>query len=305
MDIDQEDTSEDVTIEDQFNADTLDDDTDAETPADDMADDGETEEAEEAPEEDNAEDDDDETAEDGPVVVALPDGSEVSADELVSGYLRQEDYTQKTQKLADERRAAEEQRSTYGEDAKRLEQAYQKFNEFMHGLVPPEPDLSLLDADPQAYQRQQVMRSKAIAELNQLATEANAVKADVSRVTDADKQRARADEDAKLLEAMPQLKEPGRMGAFEKSMQATGSQLGFTAEEISTVADHRLKRLVHYAGLGLKAESNRSNAKRRVASKPQPARTVGKTSAPRDERGRAMARLKQSGSIEDAIAALR
>jgi len=40
-------------------------------------------------------------------LVELPDGTKVTVDELLSGYMRQSDYTKKTQALADEKKALE------------------------------------------------------------------------------------------------------------------------------------------------------------------------------------------------------
>lgn len=54
--------------------------------------------------------------------IKLPDGETVSMKELVGGYMRQKDYTQKTQKISDERRELLEEKKDIQEDKKSLEE---------------------------------------------------------------------------------------------------------------------------------------------------------------------------------------
>lgn len=54
--------------------------------------------------------------------VALPDGTEVKLSEMAKGYLRQSDYTKKTQALAEERKATEQQKQHIRDTALQIEQ---------------------------------------------------------------------------------------------------------------------------------------------------------------------------------------
>lgn len=55
--------------------------------------------------------------------VALPDGSEVKLSEMAKGYLRQSDYTRKTQALAEERKTFDAAKKQHADTVRQVEQA--------------------------------------------------------------------------------------------------------------------------------------------------------------------------------------
>lgn len=268
----------------------------------------ETDEGDLDPDEAQASDGEDETESDedleegDSVLVTLDGGEQVDLGELKKGYFRDKDYRSKTEALADERKSVEAVREQYGQNANVLQTAYQNLTQLMEGLIPAEPDLSLAQTDPGEYQFQVAVRNNAIGELQKVYAGRQELEGTVQGASEADISRHKSEEEAKLLSALPILKDPGRKAAFDTSVQKTALEFGFSEQEISSTADHRILQLVHFARIGKIAEQNRKNAGRRVAEKPREGvRANPVAGKPSKSRG-AMKRLAQSGSLEDAMA---
>lgn len=196
----------------------------------------------------------------------LDNGDTVTLDELTDGYLRQADYTRKTTEIAREREAVAEERTVHAERANFTEQVLQGLIGFAERLVPPQPDMELMHTDPMAYQTQLLLRQQAEQEVRNLFQVQNIIGQHSQEGHNGDLERMRAVESDKLLAAMPHLSDPARRTAFDDANRKTALEFGFTEEEIGQAMDHRILRLVHYARLGKKAESNRNNAQRRIAA---------------------------------------
>jgi len=250
---------------------------------------------------------DDETAngedfEDGDEVeVILGDGATVALGELKKGYFRQKDYTHKTEALAKERQAVEALREDYGRYRASIEDVQQRVLAFLQSAVPPEPDPTLAQSNPNEYQYQLALRNHALGELQQFYATNDAVGDNVSQVDAAEIERYRSQENDKLLAAMPALKEPGRKAAFDGANRKTALAFGFSEAEIDTTADHRILQLVHYARLGKQAEHNRKHAKRRLAEKPSRGTRAALAASKPNKNRDAMRRLQQTGTLEDAM----
>jgi pyruvate/2-oxoglutarate dehydrogenase complex dihydrolipoamide acyltransferase (E2) component len=236
------------------------------------------------------------------VLVMLGDGEQVPLGELKKGYFRNKDYTHKTESLAQERKAVEAMRDDYGQNAQSLQIAYQNLTHFLEGLIPSEPDLGLAQSDPATYQYQMALRNNAIAELRRVHAAGEQANATIQGASDDEIARFRSSEAAKLLEALPMLKDPGRKAAFEASVKKTALEFGFSEQEISSTADHRILQLVHYARIGKIAEQNRKNARRRITEKPRKGGRSTPVSDKPTKNREAMRRLAKTGSFEAAMA---
>lgn len=268
-----------------------------EQPVDDGADDEPAEE--EDSDQDDAEDDAD-LADGEDVVVTLSDGSEVSLSELEDGNLRHADYTEKTEALARDRKAVEAIRADYEGRARDIETAYQNLTHFVASMLPPDPDPALATADPAAYIQQQAVRNQALQAMEAFAGEQQAVAGQMSEARAAELSRMADAEQTKLIEAMPELKDPARKVAFDASVKKAAEHFGFSEAEVGDAIDHRILRMAHYAQIGLRKSENRRNATRRMAEKPAKGRR-GAPAAKQPKNRQAMRRLAKSGSFEDAM----
>lgn len=231
--------------------------------------------------------------------ILLDDGDKVSLKELKAGYLRQRDYTHKTTETANDRKAVEARKAQLDERTTVVETAIQNFSTYLQSLIPPEPPLHLAQTNPNAYVEQMALRSNALQELGRVLELKQEVDAHRQAVTDAETRAYRASEDASLIRAMPYLADPVKRAAFDVQVKSTAKSLGFSDDEIASTADHRVLKLVHLAGLGLKAEENRRNASRRVET-PKEAKPKAAVPVNVDNR-KAMHRLSKTGSIKDAM----
>ena len=259
------------------------------------------------PEEDDEPEEGDEEDEDldgeDSVIVHLDGGEEVTLEDLKKGYFRQADYTEKTQKLAEEREQSESLRTRYEKQISDAETTLNAVRGFVEHLIPADPPLELAQSNPGEYQYQKALREQALQELNALSQVGGQIDAQKQEAYVQELAQYETQQDAKLVEAMPHLKDPKKRAAFEGSIAGTAEQFGFTSADLEHAKDHRIKLALHYAALGKKAEQNRRNAKSRVAETPKKGRGKVQSRKPTvsTKNREAMQRLKKSGSLADAL----
>jgi hypothetical protein len=238
--------------------------------------------------------------EDDSVMVTLDGDEKVTLKDLKAGYFRQRDYTQKTTEVAQERKAVEATKAALAERTSVLETALQNLGGYLQGLIPPEPPLQLAQTDPGRYQYQRALRENAIAELGQLVSIKGQVDTHNQAVSEAELREYRDREQAALVKAMPALADPVKRVAFDQSVKTAAKAFGFTDDEISATADHRILRLVHFARLGQKAEENRNNAKKRIET-PRMGKATPAVAPVNVANKKAMHALTKSGNWKDAL----
>lgn len=238
------------------------------------------------------------------VRVTLDDGTESTLEDLVRGNLRQSDYTRKTEALAEERREFEDSKSAMQTQSEEIQRTYNGLVEFLQGIMPPEPSLELLGQDQSEYLRQQAIRKQFTDELSDVLQRQTQASTQIQSMEQAELEQLRSTEQKKLLDVMPMLSDEMRLASFNEGVTKTAQEFGFSEAEISAVFDHRLLHLVHMAGVGKRSIENGKNARRRIESKTatpaekQPSKTAARRMS---ANGKAMRKLSQSGSIEDAM----
>lgn len=252
-------------------------------------------EAEEA-EEEAVEEEDLETGEGQTVEI---EGEQLPVSEVANGYLRQQDYTRKTEQLAEERNTVQSEKESYQKAAQTIQTAYQNLKEFVDSIA-VDPPADLARTDPAEYLQQKAVADAARKEIEAVLTKGRAVEESVQQVSESDKKRFIEAEELKLVRTLPGLKDPGKKAVFDKNVKDTALEFGFTADEVEATADSRIRLLVHYARLGKKAVSNQKNAARRVATKPQKGKTTRAAKGVGKNR-KAMERLSKTGSFKDAM----
>lgn len=229
-------------------------------------------------------------------VVRLADGSERTVADLIAGTMQRADYTRKTQDLAERRKALEA-------DAQRIEQVTQTFIDHLSAMIPDEPDTALALRDPAAYTRAKAQHEAAVAQVKKLIELGRQPKEVQNALSEADARERLAEENRKLVEAIPETATQDGRKRFWDEVSTTAMDLGFTAEELSQATDHRLFVLAHWARKGMEADKARAAAKAKARKAPpvapvkpgQGARTASKNAE-------AMRRLSRSGSLRDAMA---
>lgn len=230
-------------------------------------------------------------------VITLPNGENLSFGEVKAGYLRQADYSRKTQELGNKRRDLEAL-------ATNVQSAVTAIADHLQKALPQPPDPNLAITDPNKYTRMKAVHDHAMAQLAAVVEAAHAPKQAMNQLTEQQHKELVASESAKLAEAFPQVRtQEGYKSFFDKTSE-TAKQLGYSDEEIAQAVDHRLFKLAHYARLGMQAEAAKAKARDKVKNAPpvaQPKRAKGKNAVAARRNADAMRRLEKTGSIHDAM----
>lgn len=259
------------------------------------------EETEESEEVEDPTEDAEEESEDEPDVVTEGmievDGEKLSVDEIKLGYMRQADYTKKTQAVAEQRKAAEDQTANYESTLNAL-------------LTASGADLSRFDNvnwEQAAVQNpDQYKQAKAMYEQTKQTHDFIRAQAKEHQQRTETQQQAAMKENAK--ESLTVLKStiPNWNNDLYYSIgeYATGS-LGVSTEEFNEVHDHRMITALYKAMQFDKAKTEtqkkvKATPKKTLSGKKAEPKDLGK----KDNYRKARDRLKKSGSMEDAVQAL-
>jgi hypothetical protein len=232
---------------------------------------------------------------DKPAQIDLPDGTKVTLDEAVKGYLRQSDYSRKSMELANQRKSLDA-------DLQTVESITQAFIDHLAKMVPQAPDTALAMRDPQAYVRQKSLYDAAMAQVAELIEIGKKPKEIGEKLSQADKAAAVAEANARLGDMFPSFRTPEGRTKFLEGASVAAQEIGFSFKELQEVSDHRMFALAHWANEGMKAAKARETAKAKVANVPPatPRKPGQPATGPRN--ADAMRKLTRSGSMRDALA---
>jgi hypothetical protein len=197
---------------------------------------------------------------------------ELTIDELKASYLRQADYTRKTQELSAERRQVEAAQAQYTEYlqsipllASQAQKNIQQAQEFINSPAM----IELAQNDPAEY-----IANKAKAEAF-YAENVTALQQMDRQYTEFDQQRQQAaqtaratmiaESNAKLLAEMPEWSKP----EVKQAISAYALSDGYLPEEINNTIDHRFIKTLNKARLYDEMVKNSSLATKRVKDAPQ------------------------------------
>lgn len=248
----------------------------------------------EGTEETASEEAEDPAPEEQPAQISLPDGTQVTLEEAVKGYLRQSDYTRKATELASTRKALEA-------DLQLVEGITQTFIDHLSKMVPAMPDPAMALRDPNGYVRAKAQYDAAMAQVQQLIEIGKQPKQIGEKLSQADLQAQIAAENAALAEKIPTVATPEGRRRFMESAAEAAQHAGFSMDDLQGVTDHRLFVLAHWANEGLKAAKARETAKAKVANVPPAAPRKPGQPAQANRNADAMRKLARSGSIRDAL----
>jgi hypothetical protein len=260
----------------------------------DSEDDDETDESDEDVDEDEAEDEQQFTVKiDGKDVA-------VSLDELQKGYSRTEDYTRKTQALAQERKSAQAELAQVRTERAQYAQLLGALQEQLQQSQQPLDMDRLREEDPIEWVRQREMQRENNEKMLAIQSEQQRVNQAEQVVKQQQMQAFLQSQKEQLLTVVPQLSDPKFAQAEKGRWIEAGKSIGFSEQELNGINDHRvllaLKTIADYNGMV---------AKRKQVSSDRPkAKTVRPGVAPRKNQSsavkQAQQRLARSGNAKDA-----
>lgn len=236
------------------------------------------------------------------------DGTEVTVtlDELQKGYSRTQDYTRKTQQIAEIRRQVESEAEAIRAERSQYAQLLGALESQVQQAAQPNIDWDrLYQEDPIEWVRQkEVMRE------NQ--AKAQAIQFEQQRLMQISQQEQAqqmqsflAQQQDELLKVLPDWKDPNKAKKEKELLIDFGQKAGFSTDELKNIFDHRVVNVLRKAALYEQMMSKRQNIKPVTNNGPRPAKpgAAGRISQT-SEATRAKQRLAKTGRVQDAASAI-
>jgi len=283
---------------------------------DETADAEEVDTGSEAGDDDESESEQEEDEDDGEPAQELPDDAkvkigdeEVTLHELKRGFLREADYTRKTQALAEERRVHQEAARTEvdGLRNERAQYAAQlgEVQQVLASLKPQEPNWAeLYQTDPARYAAERELHRSYEEQQVQLNVERQRIMQQSHEDYKRELKAYVTEEAAKLKEKLPEWSKKEVRDKFVE----WGTQNGFSAEELGNLTDHRAVltaiKAMKYDEIVAKQKALKPTTAK--AGQPKTAKPGNAATAPNkhSEQTRARQRLAKTGKVNDAAAAI-
>ena len=255
-------------------------------------------------EEDGEEETEVEELEEQPVYKVTIDGDEieVTQDELLNGYSRQQDYTRKTQELANQRKTIEQQARELQQRDAIYAQLLPKMEAQLKGELVNEPDWdSLYNDDPIAYVREKQVWDEKKEKLTAVSAEQQRLQQEAYAQQQQQIAQQVQEGQQKILEIIPEWKNAEIASKEKSAIRDYGiNVLGYSVQEMDAIYDYR-------ALLGLRnawLNSKTVEATKKKPTQKAPARVArpGTTNRPKSAAPvkKAQQRLAKSGKVQDA-----
>ena len=229
---------------------------------------------------------------------------DVTLDDLKNSYLRQSDYTKKTQNLAEQRRQIENINATIQQERKVLSENLKATQQFLENGMVQQPDVSLLESDPVTYMKQKDAFEKHQAVLNQVKQEQINIQTQEQNDLIQNYQKNLEQEKVRLTEYIPEWKNQDVATKEKNNIVTYAKRVGFTPEELNSASDARAINVLRKAWLYDNLISKNKVAQKKVSKAPK----MVKGGVPRNKNevsqrnsNKLFDRLKKSGKQEDAI----
>lgn len=263
---------------------------------------------EETQEEQSEEDEESEEQEQQPQVFTVKvDGTEieVTLDELQKGYSRNQDYTRKTQQIAEIRKQVEAETEAVRAERAQYAQMLGALQAQLQGAETQIDWDRLYQEDPIEWVRQkEVMRERQ--------EKRQAIQFEQQRIAELTQQEQQQhfqthlqEQHTKLLEIIPEWKDPEKAKAEKQLLVEFGQKTGFTPEELKAIVDHRAVVALRKAALYDQMMIKRKAITPVTNNGPRPAKpgAAGRVSQT-TEATRAKQRLAKTGRVDDAASAI-
>ena len=227
---------------------------------------------------------------------------QVTLEDLKRGYSGQKYVQLGMQEAAKQRKAAEEVYGTLLQQTQQLE--YLISNVQSGGLTPPvEPSREVFESDPVKYMEQKMDYDEKLQAYQQNVTAIQAQRDQQAKAVEIARQAYATQEAAKLKKLIPELSDPKQAESFKGSMIKAAEHFGFSAEEVSQITNAREIMVLRAASKWLQLQEKGDIVRDKTKKARKPIRAGAKKVVTQaDARKKQRDKLRQSGSIEDAMA---
>ncbi len=304
--LDAEESNDKPEVENEEVATEAVEETDEEALEEEVEEESEEDEPEATEEEDEDSDEDEVEVEERKTYRVKAGGEEkdVTLAELVSGYQKGDDYTKKSQTLAEQRKVVEAEAKAIQEAQHLREQYAQRLNQVQTILSQgknSEEDLQLLkENDPIAYAVRVAENTEANKKI-QLVQQEQARLAQESNQHRANQQANFVAEQSKMLvEKVKEFSDPKKAEQIKNDIRSFGKGVGFTDAELAQVYDHRHVIILQKAMEYDKLQKANPSVTKKLSKAPKMSRKGNKV-ANTDVYTKQKKRLKTSGKLTDAV----
>lgn len=280
----------------------------SETTVEDEGDEPESDDEAEGEATDDEEPEEDDAQEKASGSFELPDGSKVTQQELIDGFMRNADYSRKTAELAEQRKAGEvEIQEVRDQQTKILEALVQQFEVF----------------DPRAPYAQALQEAREDGDTeraNELQLHINGMTQQMERFYNA-YQHDKGEEQQKqgktkeqqlqyhkqaLLEKMPELTKPEKVKEFQEATARSLKRFGYSDDEIKGMdaPDHRDAMAYYYADKYFELSKKMPKSAEKLKGKAVTPQTQARKSNKNTKRESALKQFNKNPNAEGSLAGL-
>ena len=255
-------------------------------------------------EEDGEEETEVEELEEQPVYRVTIDGDEieVTQDELLNGYSRQQDYTRKTQELANQRKTIEQQSQELQQRDAIYAQLLPKMEAQLKGELVNEPDWdSLYNDDPIAYVREKQVWDEKKEKLTAVSAEQQRLQQEAYAQQQQQIAQQVQEGQQRILEIIPEWKNAEIASKEKSAIRDYGiNVLGYSVQEMDAIYDYRA--LLGLRNAWLNSKTVEATKKRPTQKAPARVARPGSTSRKKSiaPAKRAKQVLAKTGKVQDA-----
>jgi hypothetical protein len=218
--------------------------------------------------------------------------------------LRQADYTKKTQEIAEQRKAAEQETAKAREERNQYAQGLQRAAAMLEGQLQEQQNIDwqkLLESDPVEYLKQQHLAQTRQAQLQQTYQQQQQIQAQAKAEHEVALKSHVESQRAELIAKIPEWKDEAKLKAGATELREYLKTQGLSEQEIYSVTDHRAIVQSYKAMKYDQMMSKIATTAKKVDNVPQRVqRPAGGESQALDKRTASYQRFAKSGSVEDA-----
>ena len=255
--------------------------------------------------EDDESEDEESEVEDEPVTYTIKSGGEekeVTVDDLISGYQKGDDYTKKSQALAEDRKKVAAEAHAVQEAMQLREQYAQRLDQVKVLLENSDEQVdldALKENDPITWSIKVAEKTENNKKLNLIQQEQNRL-AQAHQKQVAEQQAKLVAHEAEMLTSkVKEFSDPKKAEQIKGEIRNFGKSIGFSDQELAQVYDHRHVMVLQKAMAYDRIQKAKAGVTKKVAKAPKMAKQGNKV-AKTDLFTKQKKRLKQSGSLADA-----
>ena len=159
--------------------------------------------------------------------------------ELKGAFLRQADYTQKTQALAREREQVHAAAQQTTQTLQALQQQAAVLQQFYQAAIGEPPPIELAQQDPQTYLVQRELHAQRVKQFEALMGQGQALTQQQQQMMQMQQQEYYQRELQALHQKLPELRDETKRREFTNKAIEVAAKYGFSEQEVLNAVDHR------------------------------------------------------------------